>query len=111
MLAYSSARVISDSEGDASKEGIQKRKHNVHAYFRKNQKSRKSLESVSIQNFTEGGEEFTKVPTAVAEVKSYSYVQFMRKLASIVKNYHGIIELLHFINQRQAKLQDELYVV
>ena len=31
-------------------------------------------------------------------------------LASIVKNHHGIIEQLHFIDQRQAELQNELYV-
>ena len=31
-------------------------------------------------------------------------------LASIVKNYHGIIEQLHFIDQKQAELQKELYV-
>ena len=38
MLAHSSERVNSDSEGDASKVEIQKRKHSVNAYFRKNQK-------------------------------------------------------------------------
>ena len=38
VLAYSSAREKSDSEGDASKAETQKRKHCVHAYFRKNQK-------------------------------------------------------------------------
>ena len=31
-------------------------------------------------------------------------------LANLVKNYHGIIEQLHFINQRQPELQNELYV-
>ena len=31
-------------------------------------------------------------------------------LASIVKNYHGIIEQLHFIDQKQAELQNELHV-
>ena len=31
-------------------------------------------------------------------------------LASSMKNYHGIIEQLHLIDQRQAKLQNELYV-
>ena len=40
--------------------------------------SRHSVESVSNQNFTGDGEEFTKVPIAVAEAKSYSYVQFIR---------------------------------
>ena len=30
--------------------------------------------------------------------------------ASIVKNNHGIIEQLHFIDQRQAEVQNELYV-
>ena len=38
MLAHSSESVSSDSEGDASKVETQKRKHRVHAYFRKNQK-------------------------------------------------------------------------
>ena len=38
MLAHSSARENSDSEGDASKVETQKRRHCVHAYFRKNQK-------------------------------------------------------------------------
>ena len=92
----------------------QKRKHSVHAYFRKKPKeiysanrkvwwldnsraqspqrrtwvseqspircrgtsSRHSVESVSNQNFTRDGEDFTKVPLAVAETTSYSYVQF-----------------------------------
>ena len=31
-------------------------------------------------------------------------------MASTVKNYHGIIEQLHFIDQKQAELQNELYV-
>ena len=38
MLAHSSERANSDSEGEASKVETQKRKHSVHAYFRKNQK-------------------------------------------------------------------------
>ena len=38
MLAHSSERENSDSEGDASKVETQKRKHSVHAHFRKNQK-------------------------------------------------------------------------
>ena len=38
VLAHSSARVNSDSEGDASKVETQKRKHSVHAHFHKNQK-------------------------------------------------------------------------
>ena len=37
-----------------------------------------SVESVSNQNFTGDGEEFTKVPTAVAAAKSNSYEQFVR---------------------------------
>ena len=35
---------------------------------------------------------------------------FYYNLASIVKNYHGIIEQPHFIDQKQAELQNELYV-
>ena len=38
VLAHSSERAISDSEGDASKVERRKRKHSVHAYLRKNQK-------------------------------------------------------------------------
>ena len=38
VLAHSSARENSDSEGDASKVETQKRKHSLNAYFRKNQK-------------------------------------------------------------------------
>ena len=38
VLAHSSERANSDSEGDASKVETQKRKRSVHAYFRKNQK-------------------------------------------------------------------------
>ena len=37
-LAHSSERANSDSEGEASNVETQKRKHSVHAYFRKNQK-------------------------------------------------------------------------
>ena len=38
VLAHSSERANSDLEGEASKVETQKRKHSVHAYFRKNQK-------------------------------------------------------------------------
>ena len=73
--------------------------------------SRHSAESVSNQNFTRDGEEFfTKVPVAVAEAISFSFVQLIRNLASIVKNYHGTSEQLHFIYQTQAELQTKLYV-
>ena len=37
VLAHSSERENSDSEGDASKVETPKRKNSVHAYFRKNQ--------------------------------------------------------------------------
>ena len=40
--------------------------------------SRHSVESVSNQNLTGDGEEFTKVPISVAQAKMYSYVQFIR---------------------------------
>ena len=40
-------------------------------------RSRHSVESVSNQNFTGDGEEFTTVLTAVAEAKSYSHVQII----------------------------------
>ena len=32
------------------------------------------------------------------------------ELASLVKNYDAIIEQLHFIDQRQVELQNELHV-
>ena len=35
VLAHSSERVISDSEGDASKVGTQKRKHSINTHFTK----------------------------------------------------------------------------
>ena len=38
MCSHTPEREISDSEGDASKVETQKRKHSIHAYFRKNQK-------------------------------------------------------------------------
>ena len=72
--------------------------------------SRHSVESVSNQNFTGDGDEFTEVPKAVEEAKSCSYVQFVSNLASVVKNYHRIIEQIHFIDQKQVELQNELYV-
>ena len=37
-----------------------------------------SVESVSNQNLSGDGEEFTKVPKAIAAAKSYSHVQFIR---------------------------------
>ena len=40
-----------------------------------------------------------KFTETVAEAKSYSYVKNNYNLASIVKNYRGIIEQLHFIDQ------------
>ena len=49
-----------------------------------------------------------KVPQPLQKPKVNSYVQFIFNLASIVKNCHGIIEQLHFIDQRQAEIQNEL---
>ena len=66
------------------------------------------MESVSNQNFT-GDEEFTTVCTNRRRSHKLFTFTIYEHLASIVKNYHGIIEQLHFINQNQAKLQDELY--
>ena len=117
-----------------------KRKHSVHAYFRKNQKRSilraeryGDLITAELKVFNEGRESrnnhqyaavvqvlatqwnpcqtktsqeteknLRKLTETVAEAKSY--------VASIVKNYHGIIEQLQLINQRQAELQNELYV-
>ena len=72
--------------------------------------SRHSGQSVSNQNFTGDGEELRKFTETVAEAKSYSYAHFYQSLASIVKNYHGIIEQLHLITQKQAEVQNEPYV-
>ena len=38
VLAHSPERANSDSEGEASKVETQKRKHNIHTHFLKNQK-------------------------------------------------------------------------
>ena len=62
------------------------------------------------QNFTGHGEEFTKVSRAVAEANSYFFLTIHLNLASLVKNYHGIIEQLHLTDQKLAKLQNEVYV-
>ena len=62
---------------------------------------------MSNQNFTGDKEEFTKVPIAVDRSQQLFIRTICWNLASIVKNYHGIIEQLHFIAQRQAKLQNE----
>ena len=124
----------------------QKRKHSVHAYFRKNQK-RSILRTEKYGDLTtaehkilsEGRESrnnhryavvvqvlatqrnpcqtktsqeteknLRKVPQPLQKPKVNSYVQLIFYLASIVKNYHGIIEQLHFIDQRQAEMQNEL---
>ena len=60
----------------------------------------------------EDGEEFATVSGAVARCQKLliGTIQMHLNLASLVKNYHGIIEQLHLIDQRQAKLQKELYV-
>ena len=132
MLAHSSERVNSDSEGDASKVERQTREHSVSCLhpqkpkeiFSANRKtsseqspircggtsSRHSVESVSNQNFTRDGEEFTKVPRAVAEAKSYSCEQLLEfgKYCEELSWNHR--KQLHFLHQRQAELQKELYV-
>ena len=45
---------------------------------------------------------------AVAEAKSI-FRTFHQNLASIVKNYHGAIDQLHFIAQKQTELQNKLF--
>ena len=65
-----------------------KRKRNVHACFRKKQE-RSILQQ---------------------KPKVIHTDNFGRIWESIVKNYHGIIEQLHLIDQRQAELHDELHV-
>ena len=127
------------------KSGYKKRKHRVHAYFRKKTQkrsilraekygdlitapqrrtcipeqspircratsSRHSVESVSNLNFTGDGEQFTKVYRNRRRSQNLFIRTIYDNLASIVKNYQGIIEQLHFIDQRQAELQMELYV-
>ena len=101
VLAHSCERVKSDSEGEASKV-VTKTEEKCSCLLPKKTKrdlfceqnrlawileqspircrgtsSRHSVESVSNQNFTGDGEELTKDPIAVAEAKSYSYVQFI----------------------------------
>ena len=68
------------------------------------------MESVSNQNFTGDGEELTNDPKAVAEAKKLFRRTIYLNLASRLKNYHGIIEQLHLIAQKQTELQNELYV-
>ena len=69
--------------------------------------SRHSMESVSNQNFRRRIYEssFCRRRSQKLFVRTIYY-----SLATIVKNYHGIIEQLHFIYQNQAELQKELYV-
>ena len=132
MLAHSSERANSDSEGEASKVETQKRKHSVRAYLSKNQKrsilrSEKygDLKTAEHKILNEGRESRNNhqydgvVPILVTQWNpcqtktSQETEKNLRKFtepASIVKNYHGIMEQLHFIDQRQAELQNELYV-
>ena len=64
---------------------------------------------VSVQNKvdTGDGEEFQKVSQAAGKVESHSHRQFIGILAKPVKNGHGIIELLHFIDPRRIVLLQE----
>ena len=113
VLAHSSERENSDSEGDASKVETHKRKHRGHAYFRKNQNwsilradKYGDLKTAEHKSLNEGRDfrnnhryaavvqvlngirakpklhktrrRITKVPKAVAEAKSFSYVQFIK---------------------------------
>ena len=147
MIAHSSERANSDSEGDASKAETQKRKHSVHACFRKNQKrsipgSEKygDLTTAEHKIFNEGRESRNNHRYAIVvqvlatqwnicvkpklhrrrrriyessksrrRSRKLFICTIQKNLASIVKNYHGIIEQLHFIDQRQAELQNELW--
>ena len=87
VVADSSERENSDSEGDASKVETQKQKHSVHAYLCKNQKSSVLCYKFSPPNGThvkpklhtnETEKNLRKLTETVAEAKSYSYVQFIR---------------------------------
>ena len=73
-------------------------------------RSRHSVGSiVSVQNKvdTGDGEEFQKVSQAAGKVESHSHRQFIGILAKPVKNGHGIIKLLHFIDPRRIVLLQE----
>ena len=63
---------------------------------------------------TKTSQETEKNFTKVFQSRHRSQKLFIRtiywNLAGLVKNHHGIIEQLHFIDQRQAELQNELYV-
>ena len=135
---HSSGRETSDSEGDASKVEITKRKHSVHAYFRRNQKrsilraekygdldnnraqNPQRRKDVNLGTITDTLPWYKFSPLSGRRIyesfqsRRRSRKSFVRtiyqNLARFVKNYHGIIEQLHLINQRQPKLQDELYV-
>ena len=145
VLAHWFEREKSDSEGDASEVERQKRKHSVHAFFRKNQMrsilrtekygdlttaehkiviegresrnnhryavvvqvSRRSVESVSNQNFTADGEEFTKVlgGVAVAKEKGWTrsiYSAFGKSCEELSWN-HRTSTLFSITNKRNSR--------
>ena len=59
----------------------------------------------------ETGEEITKVYRNRRRSQKLLLIKTIyENLASIVKNYHGIIGQLHLIDERQTELQNELYV-
>ena len=56
------------------------------------------MESVSNQNFTGDGEEFSKVYRNRRRSQKLFIRTIYKKLANIVKNYHGIIGQLYLID-------------
>ena len=62
------------------------------------------------QNFSGDGEEFHESFQSRHRSQKLLKRTIYWNLESRVKNYHGIIEQLHLVAQKQAKLQNELYV-
>ena len=69
--------------------------------------SRHSVGSVLIQNFTRDGEDHTKIHRNCRRNQKLFTRSIHCDLASVVKNHHGIIEQLQYIDQRQAEFQNE----
>ena len=61
-----------------------------------------SILSVQNEDFSGDGKEFTTVPRAVTQAKSYLCRQLIHWiLENLVKIYHGVIELQHLIDPRR----------
>ena len=65
--------------------------------------------SVQNRNFAGDGVKFSKVSWTVTEAKSNLYEHVIGIWQIQWRKYHGIIEHLHLIDQKQMRLQNELY--